>query len=195
MKGIKFLLVLVLVLVCMPLSACAGQSVYTGPWSGQVIDAESKQPIEGAAVVAIWYKYYATPAGDVGNYLDTAEVVTDKDGKFLLPSKKFLNVPLLRESGAPHFYIFKPGYGSYPEYRVSPKTSTKSLKGFFEKTTVVELPKTKDLKERGNVYTSINGDIQQIHASDFFKIKRTLKLINEEAKYLGYRPRYENFKE
>ena len=189
----KIIVVFLLALVCIPLSACAGTRVYTGPWSGQVIDAESKQPIEGAAVVAIWYKYYATPAGDVGNYLDTAETITDKEGKFLLPSKKFLNVPLLRESSAPDFYIFKPGYGCYPEYMVSPKT--KFLKGFFEKPTIIELPKIMDIKIRKNVFSSIEGTLNIISKNDYKKIKNFIQMRNEEAQFLGHKQRYQNIEE
>ena len=63
-----------------------------GLWHGMVIDAETKHPIEGAAVVAVWYKSYATLAGNATNYFNVIEVPTVKDGKFIIPKYRALNI-------------------------------------------------------------------------------------------------------
>ncbi len=49
----KSLIVLILVLVIYPLSADCAITKKFGPYSGKVIDAETKEPIEGAAVLVI----------------------------------------------------------------------------------------------------------------------------------------------
>jgi hypothetical protein len=75
-----------------------------------VIDAETKQPIEGAVVVAVYKKWeFGGPGG--GNTLpfDAEETLTDKNGEFYFPSYTTIIGPLSRTSRA-DFIIFKPGY-------------------------------------------------------------------------------------
>ncbi|MBI5189114.1 MAG: carboxypeptidase regulatory-like domain-containing protein [Nitrospirae bacterium] len=110
-----------------------------GPWRGQVIDAETKKPIEGAAVVAVWNKEFASPAGPGAYFLDADEAVTDKDGKFNIPARRYLSIPLFRYVKGPYFTIYKPGYGSFPSHQISPTYISDNI--FGPENTVVELPK------------------------------------------------------
>ena len=42
-----------------------GYAEAAGPWRGRVIDAETKEPVQGAVVVASWERVWRTPAGGV----------------------------------------------------------------------------------------------------------------------------------
>ncbi len=56
---------------------------------GVVLDADTKQPVEGAWVTATLEVYSKTVGGEVHHSLLLGKSWTDKEGKFLLPSKEF----------------------------------------------------------------------------------------------------------
>ena len=108
MKNIisSFMLILVFIFFAIPAFAA-------GPWRGKIIDIETKEPIEGAVVLAVWERVYRTPAGASSYFYEAKEVLTDKEGRFEIPSYTPINlVPLLSYMRGPLFTIFKPGYGS-----------------------------------------------------------------------------------
>ena len=82
-----------------------------GPWKGRVVDLETKEPLEGAVVLAVWHKTYRGPAGEGSKLHRVKETLTDKDGHFEVPAYIAINfLPLIRYIEGPHFHIFKPGY-------------------------------------------------------------------------------------
>jgi hypothetical protein len=68
-----------------------GCNIKTPEIRGVVLDAETKQPVEGAWVTATLGIKTKTVAGDVHNYLsvDPPHTRTDKNGLFIIPSRKF----------------------------------------------------------------------------------------------------------
>jgi PPOX class probable F420-dependent enzyme len=78
-----FSLWLVMVLV-----GCGHVIYVDGPYHGTVIDSETKQPIEGAAVLAVWWK--EAPA--VGHY-----TVSNSLSQFA--NQRYLNVETYRKTG------------------------------------------------------------------------------------------------
>jgi len=101
------------------LAACAtGSPLYTAePFSAQVVDAETGQPVAGALVVANWKLVSGGLDGPrhLGQ-LEVKETVTDDQGRFSFAGFTRPNPSLgeLRESD-PHVLIFKGGYeaGTY----------------------------------------------------------------------------------
>ena len=53
-------------------------------YKGRVIDAETKQPIGGAVVVASWSGDRGTPTGGTSRLEDVKEVLTDKNGEWTI---------------------------------------------------------------------------------------------------------------
>lgn len=90
-------------------------------FQGKVIDAETKEPIDGAVVVVIYKKYpiISGPGGGSQSIMDIKETLTNAKGEFNFPSYTTIIQPFSIE-GSADFIIFKPGYGSFPDGRVSP---------------------------------------------------------------------------
>lgn len=85
-------------------TGCASMLRIDGPYEGKVIDAETKQPVEGAVVHGSWYK---VQLGGAHEYYDSYEVLTDKNGEFKIPGKGLL---VLSEIEDMTLIIFKAGY-------------------------------------------------------------------------------------
>jgi hypothetical protein len=99
------------------LAGCTITNRYDG-YSGRVIDAGTKKPIEGAAVLVVYNTEQYGLAGAVRYFADAQEVLTDRNGEFRIPAKRIITFRVL--SGweqYPHFTIFKPGYGCYPNHK------------------------------------------------------------------------------
>ena len=61
-----------------------GCAVLSEPaYEGQIIDIETKEPIAGASVVAIYMSEVMTPVQFTTSTVEVREAVTDKEGKFL----------------------------------------------------------------------------------------------------------------
>ncbi len=182
MKKKKLALILIgAIVLLLAVSSCYAK----GPWRGKVIDAETKQPIEGAAVVAVWERETTTPAGTDTGFVDAAETVTNKEGEFEVPSRRYLSIPGIRKVSGPWFTIFKPGYGAFPQYQVSPTYTPATL--FEGKGAIVELPKFKSREDRKKSYEAALGNVGAFEVPRK-KIPELLKLINYELKYFGLEP-------
>lgn len=102
---------------------------HAGPWSGKIIDTETKKPIEGALVSVIWYRDYDTRFTLYTTLHESKEVLTDSNGYFEIPAytetgenkdkwpkpklagvELFVGGPVIRD---PEFIIFKPGIYYY----------------------------------------------------------------------------------
>ena len=68
------------------LTGCA-PAMYDASFKGKVVDSDTREPIEGAVVLAIWTTWMMTPAGEVDKYYDCYEKRTDKNGDFFIPGK------------------------------------------------------------------------------------------------------------
>ena len=58
-----------------------------GPYQGQVVDAETKAPLAGAVVVALWWRNRVYPFHSVAEHYAVRETVTDAEGRFFLDAK------------------------------------------------------------------------------------------------------------
>lgn len=99
----------------------------TRVFRGRVIDFDTKQPLEGAVVVAYWLEAASAPLGEVTRLKEVKECVTDSNGEWSLVGEEghphnpywylFPLVGLLElyYTRNPNFIIFKPGYCSWPQ--------------------------------------------------------------------------------
>jgi len=159
---------------------------------GKVIDSETKSPIEGAAVVAVWKEDYAVPPGGGTSFVDAEETLTDNEGYFEISSKSFIATRPKGQIHGPYFTFYKPSYivfkygesgfvKSSTEWHVYPN----DWKGRFEKqNAVIELDRATTREDR---IKSLHGaeNVMDISRS---RIPDLMKLINEERISLGFEP-------
>jgi len=170
-----------------------------GPWKGKIIDIETKEPLEGAVVLAVWERVYMTPAGASSYFYEAKETLTDKEGRFEIPSYTPINlVPIISYMRGPLFTIFKPGYGRLS--MVLDKYLTGATAEVYEmelsgkkyrlSTGVIELPSLKTREERRkNLPGSSDPFIDH-----YDKKKNYMRLLNIERKELGLDPETEPLK-
>lgn len=170
----------------------AGWLIYYKPeFKGKIIDAETKEPIEGV-VVAVYYTKDTMTLGDGGksSVIHTREAVTDHNGEFVIPSYTTLIHPFSLEYQA-GFIIYKPGYTSRlyksPENFFSGKMAG-IIEEYFQggekvKITygILEMRKLETREKRIRAIPSIPYS-SQCGTKEFPKL---FKLMNEENKRFG----------
>ena len=111
-KSVIFIILTIVVWFAYSATAYAWLYYSKPEFRGKVIDAETKQPIEGTVVVVLYEKWeFGGPGGGNTLPMDAKETLTDKNGEFYFPSYRTLIGPLSRE-GDVSFIIYKPGYMS-----------------------------------------------------------------------------------
>ena len=119
MKNIITVTLLTLLFVISSISileASAGWLVYSKPeFRGRIVDSETKEPIEGAVIVAMYRSrpIVSGPGGGSSSIIHVKEALTDMKGEFAIPPYKTVIQPNSYEDRT-DFIIFKPGYASYP---------------------------------------------------------------------------------
>lgn len=101
----KIALILFIILIFIP--GCAYSIRYDGTYSGQIVDADTGELIEGVVVLGVWYKEIPTVAGPKHDYYDARETITDESGEFKIPGK---GLRILSNLQPIRVTIFKAGY-------------------------------------------------------------------------------------
>jgi len=197
MKKVSIVLVLIAMFLLSSTASYAGWLIYhKSEFKGKVIDAEKKEPIEGAVVVAIYKKHtlISGPGGGYSSIINVKEQLTNKKGEFIFPQYTTIIQPLSKEDRV-DFIIYKPGYGSYPGLQINPpgvagpekffskKYGTSATVQINNKTIkytmgLVELPKITTREER---LRATPGHITEARN----KTPILNRLIEEEDKALG----------
>jgi hypothetical protein len=145
------------------------------PYRGKIIDKETKRPIEGAAVVAVWWMESPAPHPII-TYYDAYEIVTDVEGNFTTPWVWGGSINPLPKLRPPNFTIFKPGYEAYRARRFTSQINPASR--WWR--SVVELHHLTTRKERLRNLSFHPGS-----GVPDEKIPNLIRLRNIERKHLG----------
>ena len=190
-KSFKYILAGVVILVMLIVVICFAN---TKTFRGRVVDADTKEPLEGTVVVASWYKESWIPLGETMVKLkDVKETLTDKNGKWSIRgpsgggtnslSYYFAVAGVFYHTREPEFIIFKPGYCSWPNglQIESCKGRMKWGDGGSSKGDTIELPKLTNREDR------IRAQSLQLPLGPgaLDKMKELIKLKNEERRSLG----------
>lgn len=202
------LIVILILLGLITKSNAGGWLIYYKPeLKGKVLDVETKEPIEGAVVVAVYHKSAIRLAPEsISIIKHIKETLTLKDGTFSIPAYLSLTEPLSFDFRVT-FIIFKPGYGRFPGYQATP-SGIKPIdqEVFFSKDVgskgelrmwvkekkrprlrkskvifgIVELPKLKTREERRRNFPSLPSLHKFLEDQ-----KNLIRLINEEEENIG----------
>ena len=124
MRKLLGLISFVLIIILVSGTSFAGWLIYHKPaYKGRVIDAETKEPIEGAVVVVTYTKETMGIPHKYSSIINVRETLTDQNGEFYIPRYITMIQPLSFEDMA-NFIIFKSGYGSFPNYQAVPSGIT-----------------------------------------------------------------------
>ena len=164
-------------------AGCAGHVVYTSAsYRGSVVDAETKQPLAGGVVLAVWYR--ETPVGAHGpaeDYHNALEVLTDANGKFVVPAK--IHVTLIGKILEPEFFVYFPGYASFPGPGARPANSEETDPAYAKREFSFELTRMKTREQR--LRASTPSRVSDVPDG---KMPHLLRLVNEERRALGLQP-------
>lgn len=148
------------------------------PFKGKVVDSDTKKPIEGAVVLALYYYEIYGVAGADLILKDGQETLTDENGEFELPRTRRWFV-LHRGYPEGTLEIFKPGYGLLGDKRSKAIGDNKSWPT-PNKYIVYQLPKLKTIEERKKVRVRTYDEIPYKFRKLYFSAQ------NKERVFLGY---------
>jgi hypothetical protein len=159
---------------------CGGHLIYpSGPLRGRVVDADTGQPLVGAAVVAAWFLEHPMAVHGTANAYDVVEVLTDDKGEFVVPHQT--HVTLVGSVNEPRITIYMPGYGPYPWFQRAPTGD--AMRTAFREPTVVELVRGKTREERQRFQDwALPFGVSEEHIPNLYR------LLNSEAKELDLQP-------
>lgn len=171
-----------------------------GPWKGRILDIETKEPLEGTVVLAVWERVYRTPAGPNAYFYNAKEALTDKEGRYEIPSYTPINLlPIISFMRGPRFFIFKPGYLNI-EIVLDENVNDKAVelpergKVFRLAPGVIELPRLRTKEERLQNMPSLPGLFYSIdprgkaYVPHKNKVNDFIKLLIQNDKELGIEP-------
>lgn len=88
--------------------------------NGAVVEVKTGKPIEEAIVIAMW-ALSQVPGDGFGGYANVEVVLTNKEGKFTVPSwirfKPWKIIDVVHDL-APEIIIYKPGYGVHSSHKL-----------------------------------------------------------------------------
>ena len=99
---------LVVLAISMIGAGCVAPIRYEGTYQGRVVDEETREPIEGAVILATWHRHHDNLAGGYHTFYDARETVTDKKGEFEMPGMGLL---LFSNIEKMEMMAYKAGYG------------------------------------------------------------------------------------
>ena len=99
-----------LFLALLAFGVCTPGESNAATFEGQVVDAETGEPLEGAVIAIMWHRSRLTPHMDGASsyFFSATETITDAQGKFVIDSS-----PGLVRLVSYHHHtvaVFKPGY-------------------------------------------------------------------------------------
>lgn len=196
--NINSMKVFIIACAMMLFGGCMPFMQFDTSYKGRVVDADTGEPIEGAAVAVEW-AIYRLPF-EWPDYCDTVETVTDKDGHFKTPWGWCLDFWPMLHIEKPSFHIYKPGFDSYPpslpkltyESTVAERNEHRAYTKEFlihiekNKVNLVRLRKAKDMEEREYILRDqgLSGTRKE---DKYKKAGNYMRVTDEEQKLMNNR--------
>jgi hypothetical protein len=156
---------------------------HRGPYRGQILESQTKAPLAGAVVVALWRKDVVYPFQVNSEHYAVRETVTDSDGRFVMEVRD-IEEGAPRRTRKPEFLVFLPGYGAFPHRFTSPKGFMAEL--FEGDGTTVEVPRLETREQRLRNLRSFGP--HDFSESPHKALPLLMRLIDEERIAVGLSP-------
>lgn len=156
---------------------------HRGPYRGQMLESQTKTPLAGAVVVALWRRDRVYPFQVNSEHYAVRETVTDSDGRFVMEVRD-IEDGAPRRTRKPEFLVFLPGYGAFPHRYTSPKGFLAEL--FEGAGTIVEVPRLETREERLNNLSSFGP--HRLSETPEKDLPRLMKAVDDERIALGLDP-------
>jgi len=189
-----FLLFLALLVSLLVTYSSYPSSYEAKPISGVVFDAESKQPVEGAVVVAIWSEYGGAFQAYKIDELEVQEAVTDNQGKYTLPGwplKRSRNRSAFVPTDEPRIFAYKYRYlpkyiynGIVQEMGVHPPYKHERMISWHGSTDIFILPLTVTEKDRMQEFTEVEWITPGIKGCRWKKLTHLLLEVDKHREDL-----------
>jgi len=153
------------------------------PYRGLILDSETKAPLAGAVVVALWRRERVYPFQINTERYAARETVTNSEGRFVMEVKD-IEEGAPRRTRKPEFLVFLPGYGAFPHRYTSPKGFLAEL--FEGPGTTIEVPRLESREERVNNLSSASP--HRFSEAPDKDLPRLMKAIDQERITLGLDP-------
>lgn len=143
-----------------------------GPFRAQIVDEETGQPIEGAAILAVWWMDIPMFVQDIQVFDAAREAVTDAEGRLKVPGRwPSLLWLLIRK---PQFHYFAPGYVPHTAVTTPPEGRS------FIDPTIINMRRLKTTEERRDYVSGrLPGGIPHE------KMPHFIRALNKELSTLG----------
>jgi hypothetical protein len=156
---------------------------HRGPYRGQILESQTKAPLAGAVVVALWRRDVVYPFQVNSEHYAVRETVTDSDGRFVMEVRD-IEEGAPRRTRKPEFLVFLPGYGAFPHRYTSPKGFMAEL--FEGAGTTVEVPRLETREQRLRNLRSFGP--HDFSESPHKALPLLMRLIDEERIAVGLCP-------
>jgi hypothetical protein len=153
------------------------------PYRGLILDSDTKAPLAGAVVVALWMRERVYPFQVNSEHYAVRETVTDAEGRFVMEVKD-IEEGAPRRTRKPEFLVFLPGYGSFPNGYTAPRGFLAEL--FEGEGTTMELPRLTDRQQRLNVLSGASP--HNFSKTPDRDLPHLMKAVNAERVSLGFSP-------
>lgn len=198
MKPARIVYTLLLLVSTLPIAACATPVTYSAEAiEARVIDAETKQPLEGVVVVAHWVLEDGIHVDRVGDLM-VLESIADKNGWFRFPAwgpiRHWGNSRLTYMD--PEILVFKSGYEyrqltnydwATPEQRAGKAIPVR--KSAWNGKTIALKPYTGTIQAYKGHFESLNKELERVATDNpedcnWKKLPKTIAAIGRERKAL-----------
>ncbi|MGH7795891.1 MAG: hypothetical protein ACREQ2_13540 [Candidatus Binatia bacterium] len=155
-------------------------------YHGQLVDAETGEPLEGAVVVVVWHTEPRIAMDPPEYFHDAKEALTDAQGKFRLEASPAINWNPFMAIKDPNIVIFKPGYEPFALLRTLTRQGFKSFEDVdqaLRKGTTIKLPKLKTTEQTRKFADASAMGIGDLSVE---KVPNLTRLLNIQRKMAGF---------
>jgi hypothetical protein len=151
-------------------------------YHGQVVDAETGEPLKGAVIAVIWYKKPILAMGGINYFHNARETLTDSEGRFSLDASEGINWNPFTFVQEPRIIIYHPGYGPLAPTIPREFRDVYGIEDALKKGALIKLPKLKTKEEELRFAdTPSLGGVR----APYEEVPNLIRAINLQRKMLG----------